>query len=156
MTHLHRLLTAGTIAALYCAGAAPLAGNAHSEPSEYAAVLAHASCAPWDGPAVAIDFYSSPAQCGQAKSARLRINLWRELPLKAGQKLDLSRATSAGVASFCAQENQCEAADSGTVWIEGLEPGKSISGRYELAFKKRGGLAGKFRANWCKNRQLCG
>ena len=119
-------------------------------------MLAHASCAPWDGPAVAIGFYTSPTRCGQAKFARLNINLWRDLPLKAGQKIELSSGTSKGGVSLCEKENQCEAANSGAVWIDSIEQGKSITGRYEFAFKKAGRLEGKFRATWCETRQLCG
>ena len=156
MANLRALVITGCLASLVSLAAFPLAGDSPTEPQEYAAVLAYASCAPWDGPAVAIGFYTSPARCGEAKSSRLNINLWRGLPLKAGQRFELARATSVGSASFCPRENQCEAAESGSVWIESHEPGKSISGHYEFAFKKAGRVAAKFRANWCDLRQRCG
>jgi hypothetical protein len=150
------MLMAGCASIFLCAAVQPLAGDSPSGQSDYATVLAHDSCAPWDGPAVTLEFYTSPARCGEARSARLNINLWRGLPLKAGQKFELTRTATVGSASFCPQENQCEAAESGTVWIEGIEQRKSIAGRYEFAFRKAGRLAGKFRANWCQIRRLCG
>jgi hypothetical protein len=144
-----------SMAALLFLAISPLAGHANSDSVDYVSVLAHHSCAPWDGPAVAIEFYTSPTRCGQGKSARLSINLWRNLPLKSGQKFELSHATSVGAASLCVKEGQCEAAESGTVWIEEFDSGKSVSGHYEFKFRKAGQLAGKFRASWCEIRQMC-
>jgi len=155
MSTLRGWVLAGWAAILFCGAAQPLAGDSASNTGEFAAVLAHNSCAPWDGPAVAFEFYTSPTRCGQAKSARLNINLWRDLPLKAEQKFELARGTTAGAASLCARENQCEAAVSGTVWIEDVRADKSVSGRYELVFQKAGRLAGKFRAEWCRTHELC-
>ncbi|HUK54226.1 MAG TPA: hypothetical protein VL099_13125 [Candidatus Binatia bacterium] len=156
ITHPLKFLVAACAALLLGPVVQTLSGTSDSSQGEFVAILAHASCAPWDGPAVAIEFYTTPTRCGEAKIARLNINLWRNLPLKAGQKFELSRATTTGVASLCARENQCEAAESGTVWIEEFEAGKSVSGRYEFSFQRAGRRAGKFRAKWCDLRMMCG
>ena len=155
MSVLRTQVIAVCIAALMVAGIELLAGGSPSSQNEYATVLAHRSCAPWDGPAVAIEFYTSPTECGRARSAQLNVNLWRNLPLKDGQKFELSRGTTDGSASLCARENQCELADSGAIWTDRIVQGKTVSGRYEFAFKRAGHVAGKFRAVWCENRQLC-
>jgi hypothetical protein len=122
---------------------------------EYETVLVHRACAPWDGPAVEIEFYASPARCGRPQASNLRIALWRNLPPKAGQKIEF-KGDRPGVASFCPQENQCEAAKSGTVEIESYEESKGASGRYDLEFTKAGRMTGRFRATWCAMRFLCG
>ena len=123
---------------------------------EFETALVHRSCAPWDGPAVEMEFYTSPARCGAAQGSNLRIALWRDLPPKAGQKIDLGIESRSGAVSYCRQENQCERAKSATVEIESYEEGKGASGRYDLAFPKAGRMTGRFRAEWCVMHTRCG
>ena len=79
-------LFAGLVAVVLGAGVQKLDANFAAEENEYVTVLASDSCAPWDGPAVVIAFYTTPTRCGQARSARLSISFWRGLPLKEGQR----------------------------------------------------------------------
>ena len=155
MSILRGLLFAELVALVLGAGVQKLDANLAAEENEYATVLASNSCAPWDGPAVAIAFYTTPTRCGQAKSARLSISFWRGLPLKEGQKYEFSGGASAGVATLCFEEGRCESAETGSVWIEGIEQRKSIAGHYEFIFKKAGHITGKFRAAWCPLPVIC-
>jgi len=123
---------------------------------EFETALAHRACAPWDGPAVEIEFYDSPARCDHPPASRLRIALWRNLPPKAAQKIEFGGDEKSGVASYCPRENQCEPAKSGSLEIESYEEGKGAAGRYDLVFPKAGRLKGRFRADWCPIRTRCG
>jgi len=126
------------------------------ERMEFETVLVHTDCAPWDGPALEIEFYTSPARCDENRASILRISLWQNLPPRAGQKIQFGRDPKLGAAGYCPQENHCEAAESGSVFIESYERGKGASGRYDLKFPKAGRLSGRFRAAWCETRELCG
>ena len=133
-----------------------VAGSRADDRKEFEAVLVHKSCAPWDGPAVEIEFYSSPARCSEPQVSNLRVALWRDLPPKPGQKIDLGTDSKLGAASYCQEEYKCERAKSGSVLIESYEEGKGASGKYDFVFAKAGHLTGRFRASWCAMRIRCG
>jgi hypothetical protein len=146
----------GSAAILVSVAALLISSSRANNQKEFDTALVHRSCAPWDGPAVQIEFYVSPARCGRPQVSNLRIALWRDLPPVAGQKMELGGNSKMGVASYCPQENQCEAAKSGSLVIESYEEGKGASGSYDLVFPKAGRLAGRFRAAWCAVRIRCG
>jgi len=145
------LLLASTTQSLVEARARSLA-----DAEQYDTVLFHRSCAPWDGPAVEFEFYTSPAKCGGTQASALRISLWKNLPPKPGQKIELGTSAQLGTAIHCSQNESCEAIKSGSVLIETYENGKDASGSYDLTFPKAGHLTGRFRATWCTLRVFCG
>jgi hypothetical protein len=132
----------------------------YSTPAEdqtkYESVLVHTACAPWDGAAVEIEFYTSPARCGQNVASTLRIALWGTFSPPVGQEIRLGRDPKLGAATYCPQENKCEAARSGSIFIETYERGKGATGHYEFVFPKAGRRTGNFRAVWCETREMCG
>ena len=75
--------------------------------------LIQSSCAPWDGPAIAITLASETPQCERAPSGPyLSLGVWRGLPLRDGQVVKFGSGTDNGYASRCAKENDCQRADS--------------------------------------------
>ncbi len=113
------------------------------------------SCAPWDGPAIAI-VLSNSAGCKAVETPYVQISLWRNLPPKTGKTYQFDTSNSNGAASRCLKPGKCEAATSGTVTFEIYEEGKRNRGHYELHFKDNVSEIGTFLAEWCSNRELCG
>jgi hypothetical protein len=90
-------LIAGSAAFLFVLASLSLIAMRAEDRKGFETVLVHTSCAPWDGPAVEIEFYTSPARCDQNRASILRISLWRNLPPRAGQKISLGRDSRSGV-----------------------------------------------------------
>jgi hypothetical protein len=114
------------------------------------------TCAPWDGPAVAIVLSNVAAKCGKQTLPHLNITLWRDLPPRAGQTIVFDNNGKAGRASYCPPAGSCEMAASGTVMIEKYVEGKSATGRYDFVFPKAGRITGTFQAAWCDTCPMCG
>lgn len=151
-----KLWIAGGATALFALASLFLYTTRAEDRKEFETVLVHRACAPWDGPAIEFEFYTSAARCGQTKASALRIALWGILSLHAGQEIQLGRDPKLGTASYCPQENDCEAAKSGSLFIESFERGKGATGHYEFVFPKAGRRTGSFRAAWCDTRMMCG
>jgi hypothetical protein len=114
------------------------------------------SCAPWDGPAIALNLSSTPLKCGKGDVIELSVHIWRELPLHDDQTFVLDEKSRWGGASYCkGGEQPCERATKGTIHIERFERGKGAEGTYELEFPKRGRVTGSFHAKWCEMRIMC-
>jgi hypothetical protein len=140
----------GLISLLPAAGSAP-------ENSSFPHVSMSASCAPWDGPAIAIEFSHTPLQCGKPRTVELTIALWKELPPRSGQTIPLDANAKAGQAAYCPGEGKpCELATTGSVHFDTFVREKRAVGNYNLIFPKAGRLTGSFRADWCHARILCG
>ena len=133
-----------------------IATTATSAPTAFSYGTMQSSCAPWDGPAIAITLTSEPAQCKRTSEPFLSIGIWRGLPLKSGQVVKFGQGSDAGFASRCKKEGDCERAQSGTVTFEQYEEGSGASGRYELHFKGDETLSGTFEVKWCEERVICG
>jgi hypothetical protein len=119
--------------------------------------LIQSSCAPWDGPAIAITLASETPQCERAPSGPyLSLGVWRGLPLRDGQVVKFGSGTDNGYASRCAKENDCQRADSGTIEFEKYNEKSGARGRYELHFKGGETVSGTFEVQWCNTRTICG
>jgi len=125
------------------------------EPFLYATISN--SCAPWDGPAIDPHFSSTPLKCGKGDVIELTVSFWRELPLHDDQTFVLDAKSKWGGASYCrGGEQPCERATVGTIHIEKFGRGKGAEGTYELEFPKKGRVSGRFHAEWCQIRIMCG
>jgi hypothetical protein len=114
------------------------------------------ACAPWDGPAIALHFSSTPLKCEKGDIVELTVSFWRELPLHDDQTFVLDAKSKWGGASYCkGGEQPCEGATSGTIHIESFTRGKGAGGTYELGFPKLGRVKGSFVAQWCHGRIVC-
>jgi hypothetical protein len=115
------------------------------------------ACAPWDGPAIDLRLSSTPLKCGKGDVIELLVSFWRELPLHDGQTFTLDEKSKWGGAGYCkGGEQPCESATSGTIHIEKFQRGKGAEGTYELVFRKLGRVTGRFHAEWCPTRIMCG
>jgi hypothetical protein len=129
---------------------------AFSTASPFAYGLIQGSCAPWDGPAIAITLTAEPAQCDRVKGQYISMGIWRGLPIHAGQTVKFDSGSDAGFGSRCAQEGDCQRAESGSIVFEKYEEGSGARGRYELHFKGGEKISGSFDVLWCKTRAICG
>jgi len=119
--------------------------------------LIQSSCAPWDGPAIAITLSSETVHCDRAPSGPyLSMGVWRGLPLHDGQVVSFGRSSDNGYASRCAKENDCQRADSGTIEFEKYNEKSGAKGRYELHLKNGETVSGIFEVQWCNTRSICG
>jgi hypothetical protein len=113
------------------------------------------SCAPWDGPAIAISLTTKPAQCKRVIEPYISIAIWRGLPLHAGQVVNLNAGSGAGSVAFCAKEGNCILTQSATIVFDKYQEGTSAAGHYELQLKD-GVLKGRFEVKWCDEHVVCG
>ena len=106
--------------------------------SSFARGLIQSSCAPWDGPAIAITLASETPQCERAPSGPfISMGVWRGLPLHDGQIVKFGSGSDNGYASRCAKEGDCQRAESGTIEFEKYNEKSGAHGRSEFAFQKR-------------------
>jgi hypothetical protein len=118
--------------------------------------LIQSSCAPWDGPAIAITL-AAETQCDRTPTGPyLSMGVWRGLPLHDGQVVKFDSRSNDGYGSRCSKENDCQRAESGTIEFEKYNEGSGARGRYELHFKSGETLTGTFEVQWCKTRTICG
>ena len=126
-----------------------------ADPSPSRGLIQH-SCAPWDGPAIAITLSQEAAQCNRAPSGPyLSMGVWRGLPLHDGQVVSFDTHSNNGFASRCAKENDCQRAESGTIEFEKYKDGSGARGHYELHFKGGETVTGAFDVQWCDTRGMC-
>jgi hypothetical protein len=133
-----------------------VATTATSAPNPFSYGTMQSSCAPWDGPGIAITLTNEPAQCKRTSEPFISIAIWRGLPLQSGQVVKFTPGSDAGFASRCKKEGNCERTQSGTIMFDRYEVGSGASGRYELHFKGDDTLSGTFEVKWCQERVVCG
>jgi hypothetical protein len=118
--------------------------------------IMQSSCAPWDGPAIAIRLTTEPAQCKRFTEPFVSIAIWRGLPIHAGQVVKLGAGSDAGSAARCAKEGDCKLAQSATIVFDNYQERSAAAGHYELQFKGGEILKGTFEVKWCEERVICG
>jgi hypothetical protein len=116
------------------------------------------SCAPTDGPAIAIMLTTEPAECKRVTGPFLSFAIWRDLPIHPGQVFEFGSGSSsnAGYAARCEKEGVCKVAQSATLVIDKYQERSSGSGHYELQVKGGETLKGTFEVKWCEERMFCG
>lgn len=118
--------------------------------------LIQSSCAPWDGPAIAITLASEALHCERAPSGpHLSMGIWRGLPLHGGQVIKFGDGADNGYGSRCTHENNCQAAESGAIEFQKYDEKSGAQGRYELHFKNGETINGTFEVQWCNTRTVC-
>lgn len=147
-----------TVALLIFALALAACASAQAANSTYSTGSIKASCAPWDGAAIAMTIGSKPAQPKHAvEPPYLNINIWKDLPLHDGQTIRLGSTSQAGSAIRCARDGSaCEVATSTVIRIDRFRRGSGATGHYELRFKNGDNLSGSFDLTWVDVRMICG
>lgn len=124
-------------------------------PPPYPAQWTHAvlknSCAPWDGPAIAV-FLTNASGC-DVSFPNMSIYIWK-LPIRAGSTYVLK--DNLGGASRCRSASDCERAVSATITFDTFEQGKGASGSYDLEFAGGEHHKGRFDAKSCEEPMFCG
>jgi hypothetical protein len=133
-----------------------IAASAKADGPTFSHGTMQSSCAPWDGPAIAIRLTTESAECKRVSGPYLSIAIWRGLPIHAGQIFNLDAGSGAGSVARCAKEGDCKLTRSATIVFDKYQEGASASGHYELQFKGGEILKGTFEVKWCEERVVCG
>jgi hypothetical protein len=133
-----------------------IAASANGDGPTFSHGLMQSSCAPWDGPAIAIRLTTEPAECKKVSGPFLSIAIWRGLPIHAGQVVNLDAGSGAGSVARCAKEGDCKLTQSATITFDKYQERDSAAGQYELQFKGGEILKGSFEVKWCEERVVCG
>jgi hypothetical protein len=135
---------------------AVIAAVASPDGSSFSYGTMQSSCAPWDGPAIAITLTTEPAQCKRIAGPYVSLAVWRGVPIHARQVVKFGAGSDAGWGARCAKEGDCKSAQSGTLIFDNYQERSSATGQYELQFKDGGTLKGTFAVKWCEERVICG
>jgi hypothetical protein len=133
-----------------------IAASAKADGPNFSYGVMQGSCAPWDGPAIAIRLTTKPAECMKVSGPFLAIAIWRGLPIHAGQAVNLDEGSGAGSVALCAKEGDCKLTQSATITFDKYQERASAAGHYELQFKGGEILKGTFEVKWCEERVFCG
>jgi hypothetical protein len=120
---------------------------------EWPHAIAHADCAPWDGPATTIILSESPPD-DSLTGPYLSITVYRS-PTQAGGRTRVDDDQLQGMsARFCPGDGPCIPADAG--WVD-LTPGSGVlRGRYSLRLPDGRTLRGSLTAPVERGQMLCG
>ena len=133
------------------------AANGAPANSKYSYGLIQRSCAPWDGPAIAITLATKPVECKRFPTSQyINMGVWRGLPIHSGQTVKFTEYSDIGFASRCANQDNCERAESGEITFDTFKEGTGTTGHYELHFKNGDTVTGRFDIKWCEFREMCG
>jgi len=139
--------------------------SARAEDRIYTHALAYDDCAPWDGPALSIQFYASDAHCDSEAEPLFNVKLWRS-PLEQGMTIHLTDqgadhdhtdpAGFTGVASKKTKKNVIgwESAKPAAITLDVLNS-TEVRGSIDLSFPD-GAEKGTFSAKKCPRSALCG
>jgi hypothetical protein len=106
------------------------------------------TCAPTDGPAVAIYLAAVPLGSVEPPAPYLRIDVWQPPVRLAGRSWVLAGSESEGSAWFYSTATDFEIATRGRVTINAVAPDNTIEGSADLTFPSAGRIRGGFRAAW--------
>jgi hypothetical protein len=128
-----------------------------SEPiREFPFATASPSCAPWDGPAVAILLTATADTLPPAAAPYLNVGLYDSRDRLLRRTISWPAETEVGGASWCVDGDDCMAADSGVVRLDAVEDDSVLAGRLRLHFPGGAVLDGSFRATWRPRTAICG
>jgi hypothetical protein len=124
---------------------------------------AHADCAPWDGPAVRIVLTPTPVPDSVVftpSRPALDLAVYASRTRSLGHRFEVQAQASGdgyrGRAAWCPAESACEPAQGGWILLEGDPADSALRGRYELQFRGRQAIRGRFTAAWRPVRMACG
>jgi hypothetical protein len=151
---MRRLVILALPALLACRGSD---GELAELPEPFLHATAMQDCAPWDGPAVSILLTAEPLDSGLTpKAPYLRLAVWKDLGALQDAVFIWPSEEQVGSASYCAEENSCEAALTGLIQFRKLGADSSLAGEFELTFANEEPFSGGFLARWLPHTMLCG
>ena len=124
-------------------------------PSGLPHAAASRSCAPTDGPAVAI--YLAPTSISALEPAPpyVRLQVWKPVNEIVG-KWSLSPGSADGSAAHFRPAGSIESAARGTVVVLAIGADSTVTGNVDLIFPSIGHVRGGFSARWVSRTFLCG
>jgi hypothetical protein len=127
-------------------------------PEQYTHAVALLDCAPWGGPAVTILLTTQAVteSTSMIETPHLRLSVWRSPEVLEDAAIAWPANPAEAAASWCENENVCEAARAGTIHFRALMVDSIAAGEFRLAFAARDSVVGGFRAGWLRRRMLCG
>ena len=127
-------------------------------PEPFTHAVAMQDCAPWDGAAMSILLTTEAVNDSSAVigSPHLRLSVWRSPSVLQNATIQWPGDPVEASASWCENDDTCEAASSGMVqfhevWVDSL-----ATGEFRLAFASRDSVIGGFRAGWLHRQMMCG
>ncbi len=130
---------------------------------QYKYVIARHGCAPWDGAALDILFYSSEQACSSTAKPSFEIQIWK-YPVKSGDKIVLDdKEAAVGRTNAMDFTGRAMKGFGSPAWEEAKQATIEITkysedylaGVINLQFKNHK-ESGKFIAKLCKEHELCG
>ena len=128
----------------------------HTPPRGLAHALATRSCAPNDGPAVAIYLTSTAVQTLQPSPPYLRVAVWQPLDGLRGRSWSLASGSGEGAAWFHPTVTTFEIATRGSVTVTAVSADNRVEGNMDVTFPRAGRIRGGFKATWIAQTMLCG
>jgi len=151
LMHIQKQIVTAAVLALTA-----IVASAKADGPTFSHGIMQSSCAPWDGPAIAIRLTTEPAECKKVSGPFLSIAIWRGLPIHAGQVVNLDAGSGAGSVARCTKEGDCKLTESATITFDRYQERTNATGHYELQVKGGEILKGSFDVKWCEERVICG
>jgi hypothetical protein len=125
--------------------------------AQFPVVHASLDCAPWDGPAMSVLLARVGDTTESPTGPFVRVALYGSLDRLVGNTTRWPADKEVGTASWCsAGAQECTAAATGVVRLEGFAPDSVLPGKLRITFPDGRILDGSFRANWRSRRMMCG
>lgn len=127
-------------------------------PEPFTHAIAMGDCAPWDGAAMSILLTTREVteSTSRIESPHLRLSVWRSPMALENVTIRWPADPVEATASWCENENVCEAASSGMVRFHEVMVDSLATGEFRLAFANRDSIIGGFRAGWLHREMMCG
>jgi hypothetical protein len=120
---------------------------------------AHRTCAPWDGPAVAVYLTPVPLDTNvqfPPAMTYVQITIWRGLDRLPGTTLSWPTTEQIGSVNRCSGQRGCEQATRANVRFRSADSAGMLDGEVEATFPGGATTRGGFRARWRDERVFCG
>jgi len=141
----------------FAAGLVILACETPSDvaPPPYAALLQ--TCAPWDGPAVALFLTDVPAAASYPPPPYSAITIHRGIAAVLGHGFEVGSETrELGFGQICPADDECRPARSASITFSGMNADSTVQVAYRFELAQGGILKGKARARFHPEPALCG
>jgi len=148
----HILLTPIVVTLLGC-GSVPARDSLESGPLSHA--VAWRTCAPWDGPAVALVFAGDSVAAETPVRPYVEFRIDRSAELLSGQRVQFDGSGSdSGSAVICGATERCDPVKAELEFGTAAPPA-DLTGRYRVMLMGAW-VQGAFRARWLARQEMCG
>jgi len=124
-------------------------------PEGFSYSYAMRSCAPWDGPAVAVYLTSNPADSISVPTPYLGLAVYRSPTEVVGRRFEWPAKQQVAGGFRCRSEGDCEASTEGYIRFDQSLPDGTMIGSFVARFPQDT-VQGGFRAVWIEKRMFCG